>query len=153
MDHYICTDGGKSATRDEQCSKEAVRVSKKRAEDKAETERAVSARIDYQSKSLQMQEAYAREAIKKSKLKRKTAEHKNIQSTLKSLKEYKEIIIEDEGEEEYKRQVPQLLWKLRHGDVEEDLPPMIGKSNEGNDSKDDDDNNIDNADNFQVAPV
>jgi hypothetical protein len=149
----VCTDGGKSATREEQRSKEAARVMKKRAEDKAETERAVSARIDYQSKSLQMQEAYASEAIKKSKLKRKTAERKNIQSTLKSLKEYKDIIIEDEGEEEYKRQVRELLWKLRHGDVEEDLPPLIGKSNEGNDSEDDDGYNIDNANNFQVAPV
>jgi hypothetical protein len=104
-------------------------------------------------RSLQMQEAYASKAIKKSKLKRKTAERKNIQSTLKSLKEYKDIIIEDEGEEEYKRQVRELLWKLRHGDVEEDLPPLIGKSNEGNDSEDDDGYNIDNANNFQVAPV
>jgi hypothetical protein len=148
----ICTDGGKSATRDEQRSKEAARASKKRAEDKAETERAVSARIDYQSKSLQMQEVYAKEAIKKSKLKRKTAERKNIQSTLKSLKEYKDIIIEDEGEEEYKRQVRELLWKLRHGDVEEeeDLPPVIGRSNQGNESEDDD---FDNTDNFRVAPV
>ena len=60
------------------------------------------------------------------------------------------VEIKDEGEEEYKKQVHELLWKLRHGEVEEDLPPMIGKSNEGGD---DDDNNTDNANNFQVAPV
>jgi hypothetical protein len=151
-----CADAGPGQPRTAQRAREAARTAKVRAEDKQEKERAIESRVEYQAKSLQLQEAYTNQAIQKSKVKIMTAERKHIESQLRNLKANKDSFVMFEGEEAYHKKVHELVKALFSVSVPQDLPASHD-NNMNNGDKDDEDSDDGSGEdmfgNTTVAPV